>query len=186
MSVPDYRNETDVALMKRVGEGDFKAMNEIVVRWQRPLINFFYRSVNSVQTAEDLAQLTFLKLYRGAGTYKEKAKFSSWVFLVARSVLISNFRKESVRATEAVDPQELPAVVDDSNALAMRDLEHAFAVAVEELPEKHRTAILLLRQQELSYEEIAAAMGTSVQNVKTWIFRARRALREKLSDFWKK
>ena len=182
----DYENDPDIALMKRVGNGDFKAMRELVEHWQKPLLNFFYRSVNSVHTAEDLAQMTFVKIYRGAGTYEAKAKFSSWLFLVARSVLISNFRKEALRPAEAADPNELPAVADDADTLAIHDIERAFAEAVKELPENHRTAILLLRQQELSYEEIATAMGTSVQNVKTWIFRARRALREKLSEFLEK
>lgn len=182
----DYQNDPDVALMQRVGGGDFKAMRALVERWQKPLINFFYRSVSSVHTAEDLAQMTFVKIYRSAATYEPKAKFSSWLFLVARSVLISNFRKEALRPAEASDPNELPAVADEADTLAIHDIERAFAAAVRELPENHRTAILLLRQQELSYEEIATAMGTSIQNVKTWIFRARRALRERLAEFLEK
>lgn len=178
--------DADAALMARVAAGDFGAMRELVEHWQKPLINFFYRSVNSVQTAEDLAQMTFVKIYRGAGTYEPRAKFSSWLFLVARSVLISNYRKEAARPADATDPAELPAVADPDAALETGDIERAFADAVNELPENHRTAILLLRQQELSYEEIAAAMETSVQNVKTWIFRARKALREKLAVFLEK
>lgn len=180
----EQENEEDVMLMRRVASGDFRAMRPLVEKWQKPLINFFYRSVNSVHTAEDLAQTTFVKICRGAGTYEAKAKFSSWLFLVARSVLISNFRKESLRPADATDPVELPAVADETKELEMNDIERAFAEAVKSLPENQRTAILLLRQQELSYEEIAAAMNASVQNVKTWIFRARQSLREKLSVFF--
>lgn len=174
--------DADAELMRRVGAGDFGAMRELVEKWRKPLINFFYRSVNSVHTAEDLAQTTFVKLWRGAGTYEAKAKFSSWLFLVARSTLISNFRREALRPADATDPGELPAVRDEGDQVAVNDVERAFAEAVRTLPENHRTAILLLRQQELSYEEIASAMGASVQNVKTWIFRARRELREKLAE----
>ena len=174
--------DADAELMRRVGVGDFGAMRELVEKWRKPLINFFYRSVNSVHTAEDLAQTTFVKLWRGAGTYEAKAKFSSWLFLVARSTLISNFRREALRPADATDPGELPAVRDEVDQVAVNDVERAFAEAVRTLPENHRTAILLLRQQELSYEEIASAMGASVQNVKTWIFRARRELREKLAE----
>lgn len=179
----EKENAEDVQLMRRVADGDFRAMRALVEKWQKPLINFFYRSVNSVHTAEDLAQTTFIKIYRSAGTYEAKAKFSSWLFLVARSVLISNFRKESLRPADVTDPVELPAVAAETGELEMNDLERAFAEAVKSLPENQRTAILLLRQQELSYEEIAEAMNASVQNVKTWIFRARQALREKLSVF---
>lgn len=178
--------DEDARLMLRVAAGDARAMRPLVEKWQKPLINFFCRSVNSVHTAEDLAQTTFVKIYRAAGTYEAKAKFSSWLFLVARSVLISNFRKESLRPADATDPVELRAVSDEDDALRLRDLEAAFAVAVKSLPENHRTAILLLRQQEFSYEEIAVAMGASLQAVKTWICRARRELREKLADFLEK
>lgn len=179
-------SDPDVQLMLRLGGGDMRAMRELVEKWQKPLINFFYRSVNSVHTAEDLAQATFVKIYKSAGTYEAKAKFSSWLFLVARSVLISNFRKESVRPAEATAPEDLPAVADARDELAANDLERAFSEVVKTLPENHRTAILLLRQQQLSYEEIAEIMETSVQNVKTWIFRARQALRERLSVFLEK
>ena len=64
----------------------------------------------------------------------------------------------------------------------MAELEEAFTHALESLPENHRTALLLLKQQELSYEDIAATMGASVPSVKTWIFRGRQKLRELLRD----
>lgn len=179
-------DDENVLLMRRVAAGDFSAMRALVEKWQRPLINFFYRSVRSAHTAEDLAQTTFVKIYRSAGTYEARAKFSSWLFFVARTVLISNFRKEALRPAEATDPAELPAVAAETAELETDDLERAFDEAVKSLPENQRTAILLLRQQELSYEEIAAAMDANVQNVKTWIFRARRALRERLAEFLEK
>lgn len=179
-------SDPDAQRMQRVASGDFSAMRELVERWQKPLINFFFRSVNSVHTAEDLAQATFVKIFRNAGTYEPKARFSSWLFLVARSLLISNFRKESARPATATDPAELPAVAEPVNTLSVSDLEGAFSESVKKLPEKQRTAILLLYQQELSYEEIAETMEASVQNVKTWIFRARQSLREALSVFLEK
>lgn len=178
--------DLDAQRMQRVASGDFSAMRELVERWQKPLINFFFRSVNSVHTAEDLAQATFVKIFRNAGTYEPKARFSSWLFLVARSILISNFRKEIARPSTATDPADLPAVAEPTDALGVSDLEQAFSESVKTLPENHRTAILLLCQQELSYEEIAETMETNVQNVKTWIFRARRSLREALSVFLEK
>ncbi len=178
--------DSDAQRMQRVAAGDFSAMRELVERWQKPLINFFFRSVNSVHTAEDLAQATFVKIFRNAGTYEPKARFSSWLFPVARSVLISNFRKDSVRPATVTDPADLPAVAEPTDSLGVSDLECAFAESVKTLPEKHRTAILLLCQQELSYEEIAHVMEASVQNVKTWIFRARQSLRDSLSVFLEK
>ena len=181
-----HEEDPDAVRMRHIAGGDFSAMREIVEQWQRPLINFFYRSVNSVHTAEDLAQATFVKVFKNAGTYEPKAKFPTWLFCIARSILISNFRKESVRFSETKDPADLSFVGAPDADFALRDIEQAFSAAVEKLPENQRTAILLLCQQGLSYEEIAISMPATVQNVKTWIFRARQALKEELSVFIKK
>lgn len=184
--LPDQINDPDSFRMSLIAGGDFSAMRELVERWQKPLINFFYRSVNSVHTAEDLAQATFVKIFKNAGTYEEKAKFPTWLFCVARSVLISNFRKESVRPIAFAAPEDLANIGTPGEDGRVAELEQAFSEAVKTLPEKHRSAILLLCQQGLSYEEIANVMDASVPNVKTWIFRARQVLRERLSVFIEK
>lgn len=186
--LPDQINDSDPdsSRMRLIAGGDFSAMRDLVERWQKPLINFFYRSVNSVHTAEDLAQATFVKIFKNAGTYEAKAKFPTWLFCVARSVLISNFRKESVRPVAFAAPEDLANIGTSGEDGHVAELEQAFSEAVKTLPEKQRSAILLLCQQGLSYEEIADAMEASIPNVKTWIFRARQALKEKLSVFLEK
>ncbi|MCD8284275.1 MAG: RNA polymerase sigma factor [Opitutae bacterium] len=175
-------NETDILLMRKVADGDEAAARELVRKWQKPLINFFYRSVRNVHSAEDLAQQTFVKLCRSAKGYAPTAAFSTYIFHIANNVLISDFRRRSRRNVELCDPAELPAVCDDKNEISSDEIRRGFEDAVQKLPDNHRTAILLLCQQELSYEEIAAAMDTSVANVKTWIHRARLRLRELLGD----
>lgn len=179
-------NETDILLMKRIADGDDGAARILINKWQKPLINFFYRSVNSVATAEDLAQTTFIKLYRSAPNYKPSAAFSTYLFHIAHNVLISNFRSASRRHAEPTDPAELPAIAAEHDELSTNELEKSFAHAVKNLPENQRSAILLLCQQELSYEEIAAALNASVPAVKTWIHRARQALRESLAIYLEK
>lgn len=176
-------NANDTQLMRRIAENDEAAARELILKWQKPLINFFWRSLNDVHAAEDLAQQTFVKLCRNAGKYEPRAAFSSYLFHIAHNVLISDFRARSRRNAEPTDPAELPAVAAKETDLAENELKGHFADAVEALPPNQRTAILLLCQQELSYTEIASAMGASVQNVKNWIHRARRTLRETLSEF---
>ncbi len=175
-------NETDIILMRKIAEGDQSAARELVNKWQRPLINFFYRSVVNTHSAEDLAQQTFIKLCRSAKTYKPNAAFSTYIFHIAHNVLISDFRKRSRREVDLYDPADLPAVTDERADVSSDEIRKSFEAAVQQLPENHRTAILLLCQQELSYEEIADIMETSVANIKTWIHRARLRLKELMGD----
>ena len=169
--------DADVQAMLRLGAGEEQALNELVDRWQQPLVNFFYRSLRDVEQAEDLTQVVFIRLYRAAPRYRPQAKFTTYLFHIARRLLINEYRRRQRKPLEAVDPTELSAVDDDTTARNVREIEEAFERALLDLPENHRTAILLLKQQELSYQEIAATMGASESAVKTWIFRARKALK---------
>lgn len=174
--------DADSALMWRVREGDEKALTELIDKWKTPLINFFYRSLGSYGQAEDLAQMTFVRIYRSAPRYEPRAKFSTFLFHVARRLLINEYRHRQRKPLETVDPAELPAISDYQDERDVTEIEEAFNQAVGNLPEKHATALLLLKQQELSYEEIAELMDASVGAVKTWIFRARAQLKEELRN----
>lgn len=177
--------DVDIQLMLLVGKGDQQALRMLIAKWQEPLINFFYRSVYSVQTAEDLTQVVFVRLYRNAARYRPQAKFSTYIFHIARNILINEHRRQRRKPSELFDPTEFTPDVrtDDESVRHCAEIEEAFAQAVETLPENHRTALLLYKQQDLSYEEIAVAMEATVPLVKTWIFRARQRLRELLKEF---
>ena len=176
-------DDPDAALLIRTGHGDDDAFAALVERWQTPLLNFFYRSLNSFETSEDLAQLTFVKIYRAAGNYVPKAKFSTYLFHVARRLLINEYRRSQRKPAESTAPEDLHAVDNDTSTREISEIEEAFEKALRNLPENHATAILLFKQQEMSYEEIAETMDASLSSVKTWIFRARQQLKEELSDF---
>ncbi len=174
--------DADAALLMQAGQGDESAFTELIEKWKNPLINFFYRSLNSYAAAEDLSQVTFIKLYRAAPKYEPRAKFSTFLFHIARRLLINEIRRQNRKPLDAVDPQELNPGVDDDSTLRIQEIEEAFSQAIRELPENQATAILLLKQQELSYEEIAEIMDASLSAVKTWIFRARQHLRQALDN----
>ncbi|WP_269539472.1 RNA polymerase sigma factor [Cerasicoccus fimbriatus] len=176
--------DVDAERMLRVAKGDQQALREIIEHWQGPLINFFYRSLRSVEASEDLAQTVFIRIYRAADRYQPTAKFSTYLFHIARRILINEFRRQSRKPLDAVDPADLHASTPGIDKIRMLELEEAFALALETLPENQRTAILLLKQQQLSYEEIAAAMDASESAVKSWIHRARQKLKEELADFY--
>jgi len=177
---PDH----DAALMRRVAQGDQQALRELVEHWQGPLINFFYRSLRSIESSEDLAQQVFIRVYRAADRYQPTAKFSTYLFHIARRVLINEFRRQSRKPLDFVDPTDLQASMPGREKLRVMELEEAFALALENLPEDQRTAILLLKQQQLSYAEIATAMDASESAVKSWIHRARLKLKAELIEFY--
>ena len=140
-----------------------------------------------------MAQMTFVNLYKARQSYadyilnadskKPIAKFSTYLFSIARNVLINEHRKMVRRPFEPSDPSEMEYSDDNAQAhLEVNELEELFYNTLETLPENQRTAILLLKQQSLSYDEIANVMEANVQSVKTWIHRARTTLREALQQ----
>jgi len=177
-------NETDpsVELMLQLQDGKEAAFDLLVERWQTPLINFFHRSLSSYEQAEDLTQMVFIRLYRAAPSYQPRAQFSTFLFQIARRLLINEYRRSQRKPLESRDPTELHAVTSGREDQRFAEIEEAFSEALKGLPENHRTAILLLKQQELSYQEIADVMGASESAVKTWIFRARQFLKQELKD----
>jgi RNA polymerase sigma-70 factor (ECF subfamily) len=166
--------------MCAVAKGDETALAQLIRKWQGPLINFFYRSLGSIEQSEDLTQLVFVRLYRAAHSYQPVARFSTYLFHIARRLLINEFRRRQRKPLETMDPSELRAV-DPASGIGqqrMYELEEAFQQALTRLTEDQRTAMLLLKQQELSYDEIAVIMNQSVAAVKTHIFRGRQKLKE--------
>jgi len=177
--------DVDAQLMYRVAAGDEGALTLLIEKWKNPLVNFFYRSLHSQAEAEDLAQLVFIKIYRAAERYEARAKFSTFLFHIARRVLLNEFRRQKRKPMAYEDPHDLrnDAVSDPEVERRRRELEEAFQAAIVQVPEKHRTALLLYKQQQLSYQEIAESMDASENAVKTWIFRARTQLKELLKEW---
>lgn len=175
--------DIDSMCLRALAEGDRLAFSSIVERWQTRLINFFYRSTGNRSDAEDLAQETFVELYRAAARYEPRGTFSAFIFTLARRRLIDSYRKRARRPLDFIDPtdflmQQQAEALDHSS-----EIEEAFHRALRTLPDNQRNAILMLQQQGLSYEEIAVALEASLSAVKTWIHRARTHLREELKDF---
>lgn len=175
--------DLDSLCLGAIAAGDREAFTNLVERWQTRLINFFFRSTGNRADAEDLAQETFIELYRVAARYETRGSFSAFLFTIARRRLIDSYRKRSRRPLDYIDPTDFAmqhqAEADDSS----REIKEAFHQALAALPDSQRHAILLLQQQELSYEEIAEALQASISAVKTWIHRARIHLRHELKDF---
>lgn len=175
--------DMDSACLRALAAGDRSAFASVVERWQTRLINFFYRSTRNRADAEDLAQETFLELYRAAPRYTARGTFNAFIFTLARRRLIDRYRKSARRPLEFIDPTDFVMQQQAEQIDGTREIEEAFHRALATLPENQRSAILLLQQQGLSYDEIAESLNASLSSVKTWIHRARTHLREALQDF---
>lgn len=180
----DTVEEFDSICLRAVAEGKTEALASLVDRWQVRLLNFFYRSTGNRADAEDLTQETFVELYRAAPRYRPEGNFNAFLFTIARRRLIDCYRKTARRPLDYRDPgdfvmQQQAEVANDS-----REIEAAFHRALAQLSHNQRSAILLLQQQGLSYDEIAEALDASSSAVKTWIHRARQHLRAELKDYY--
>jgi RNA polymerase sigma-70 factor (ECF subfamily) len=175
--------DIDSVCLRALAEGNGSLFPGLVERWQNRLINYFYRSTQNRTDAEDLAQETFLDLYKAAARYQNKGTFNAFIFTLARRRLIDSYRKRARRPLEFVDPTDSFMQQHCESVDGSHEIEDAFQRALATLPENQRSAILLLKQQGLSYDEIADSLNASLSSVKTWIHRARTHLRQKLKDF---
>jgi RNA polymerase sigma-70 factor (ECF subfamily) len=188
-------HDADAALMLRVKQGDREAFAALVDKYKQPVMNLAYRTVFDLAEAEDLAQQVFLQIFKSAHRYEVSAKFSTWLFTIARNLCLNEIRRRSRHPAESLD-ETLPDQEDQPlrqiedaraflppDALLQEELEQKIEEALADLPEKQRTAILLCRQEELSYEEIAQVLGCTVSATKSLIHRGRETLKQKLKPY---
>ncbi|EMI24342.1 RNA polymerase sigma factor [Rhodopirellula europaea] len=194
------QSDPDVRLMLRVKEDDAGAFEELVRRYQARLVRLMQHLAPRGGLAEDLAQETFLRVYRARQSYTPGAKFSTWLFTIAGNVARNSKRTASRRhETSEVDSQrgsddsdDAPflavTAVDSSGLMPTRQVEgdeRAAIVrsAVASLNERQRMALILSRFENMSYVEIAETMGLSTKAVKSLLSRARVSLKEALTPY---
>lgn len=189
--------DPDVRLMLQVREGSAAAFEELVLRYQARLITVLEHLVHKREQAEDLAQEVFLRVYRARKTYTPGAKFSTWLFTIANNVASNTLRGLARRKEVNLAPTtngESGAYGLEQMALAKSALlptrrldnletSEIVRVALESLSERQRMALLLSKFEEMSYTDIAATMGLSVQAVKSLLSRARVNLRAILEPY---
>ncbi|MGO8675023.1 MAG: sigma-70 family RNA polymerase sigma factor [Limisphaerales bacterium] len=187
--------EPDAALMLRVKQGEGTAFAALVDKYKRPVLNLVYRMLHDPTEAEDVAQNVFVQVFRSAHRYEVSAKFSTWLFTIARNLALNELRRRSRHPSESMDAtrpeqddqplqqfEDKKAVPPPENLLH-GELEQKIEQALADLPENQRTAILLCRQDEMSYEEIAKVLGCSVSATKSLIHRGRETLKHKLKPY---
>ena len=188
----DADSSDEIALMERLAGGDDLALNDIMRRWQEPLVSFIYRYVGNQADALDIAQETFARVYESRKRYQAREKFSTFLFTIAGNICRNYARWRQRHQTVSLHAQPqgddtslgdtlapedaLPSDTAERNDLAAAVREH-----IQALPHDLKTTVLLFEYEELSYQEIGAILGCSPKAVETRLYRARKILHDSLA-----
>jgi len=188
--------DPDVRLMLRVRDGDAVAFEELVSRYQTRLITVLQHITHGRESAEDMAQEVFMRVFRSRKNYQPTAKFSTWLFTIANNVALNAQRRRSRRkevhmvadSGETHQPtlenmaKEASALMP-ARQLAKAEMAEVVRNAIEGLAERQRIALLLSKFEHMCYADIATTMDLSVEAVKSLLFRARENLRQILEPY---
>lgn len=187
-------HDADTELMLRVKRGDPRAFGELVERFVRPLASFFHRLGADASTAEDCAQDVFLKLFRTRAAYEPRAKFSTYLFSIARHHWIDVVRHRAAGPTTVSSDagggdeahgspaDRLVAADTEVDARARADeVGAALRRAVADLSDEQREVFALVQQEGMRYQEIADLLGIPVGTVKSRVHAVMHTLRERLA-----
>lgn len=189
--------DPDVRLMLRVRDGDDLAFRELVEKYQARLVGILTHLVSDRETAQDLAQDVFLRVYRARERYQPTAKFSTWLFTITHNVASNSLRKSSRRKeinlvsspsdSLPVRPLEMMAKEKSglmpARQLLKSEMEEVMLAAIEQLGERQRVATMLSKFEGMSYLEIGETMGLTTQAVKSLLSRARNNLKDILKPY---
>jgi len=196
--------ELDDELMQRFQKGDEGAFTLLVRRHQQPLINFIARFINDRDSAEDLAQETFIRIFKAAHRYQPgRARFNTWMYHIASNLCKNQLRNRGRRDQYQVENVARNGSDDDGDIeqvdliesapadasfqpevqLERKELRKAVQKAIAELPEEYRLPLVLRDLQGLSYDEISKVLELRSGTTKSRINRARLMLKEKLKSF---
>jgi RNA polymerase sigma-70 factor, ECF subfamily len=188
---PTDDDSEDVRLMGLIGAGDTAAFERLMERHQSLVIGTVARMLGSNSEVEDIAQQVFVRVWKSAGRYVARAKFTTWLLKITRNLVFNELRRAKRRGHIPIqsdtEAEELPLRDDGGQAPDAAALEHELKQAIDraigELPETQRMAVILRRYEEMSYEQIADVLDLSVPAVKSVLFRARTELRARLAAY---
>lgn len=188
---------TDEALMIRFQSGDRSAFALLVRRHQRPLYNFALRQLRSAPGAEEIVQDAFVRVVQNAADFKHEARFSTWLYTIARNLCIDQLRKHALRRHPSLDEpkraeegegptlgeQTADGRADVERATVAGEIRERVLAAIDELPEEQREVFLMREVASLPFKEIAEIVGVPENTVKSRMRYALERLQAALSEF---
>jgi len=175
--------QTEEQLVESVRRGDTDAFEELYHRYKRHIFTFCLKLTGDRSLAEDATHDAFLKMYDNAGTLTDASVFRSWLFTIARNEVFKMLRKHhrnGAATAESVWTDETPLTVAQTN-----DTKAIVTSCMDSLKVEYREVLLLREYEQHTYAEIAAITGSTESSVKSRLFKARKALAEKLAPYFK-
>ena len=186
----DLTGVSDCDLVATAVSGAEGSFEEIVRRYQRPISAYVYRMVGNYESALDLTQEIFIKVYNSLSRYRSEFKFSTWIYKIAHNAAIDHLRRTASREQSLVigteyDQFELP--IESGSPTPEQESERKerrgeIESVVRALPGNYRELIVLRHAQDLSYEEIVEVTGLPLGTVKNRLFRAREMMRQQFVE----
>lgn len=185
----------DSALIGEIKNGNMQAFQTLVEQHQDLVVNTCYGFLRNRDDADDLAQEVFVEVYRALQTFREEAKLSTWLYRIAVNKCLNQIKKKKRRRwirslqTAFGGEEEAEEIADESMMNPLADLEQQerakiLQQAIAALAENQRIAFTLSKFDDLSYQEIAEVMGTTVSAVESLLNRAKKNLQKKLHDYY--
>lgn len=181
----------DSQLIREIKDGNIELYSELMRRYQRKILAFIYhmlKGANLELLAEDLCSETFYKAYRSLHSFREvDASFSTWLYTIARNTVLSELRKQKaihVPIDEAGYTPTAPPDAVPEQRLLQNERMSLVREAINNLPEKQRSALILREYDQLEYQEIANILGQTVSSVKSLLFRARTSVKAQLEPYF--
>ncbi len=181
--------------MLRVQQGDLEAFEGLVDKYRQPVFNFIRRHLQGADETEDIAQQVFVQVWKAAPRYRVASRFTTWLFTIARNLCLNEIRRRARHPAESLDaPVETadgPLTRDFADAevrgvtdqVLLAELTTKVDEALADLPESQRSALLLVRDKDIPYEEIAKILDVSVSATKSLIHRGRETLKRRLKAY---
>lgn len=187
----------DTTLMLRTKDGDQSAFKELVEKHKLSVLNLCLRFTGNKPDAEDLAQDVFMRIYQAAPRYEAKAAFTTWLYRIAvnlclnyqrRKKLLTFFSLDSNHRSEEDHQRKIPDIISSERPdtdYEKKERQQFVQKAIQSLPENQRAVVILYRYQNLSYQEIADTLETTVSAVESRLFRAKLNLKKILKPLLK-
>lgn len=181
---------TDSQIIREIKDGNLEMYSELMGRYQKKIMAFVFHMLRSAKLellAEDLCSETFYKAYRSLHSFRETdASFSTWLYTIARNTVLSELRKQKMTHVSLDDtlyvPEAPPEAAPEQQVLRSEKVSMV-REAINSLPEKQRSALILREYEGLDYQEIASILGQTVSSVKSLLFRARASVKLQLESY---
>lgn len=190
------RDEADEVLMVAYQKGDVRAFELLLSRHRKPVFNFIFRYVGLRETAEDLMQETFLRVIKGAEAYQRQAKFTTWLYTIARNLCVDQSRRAKHRKAQSLDAPmnnsadsgtllDVVAAVEiaSDRQVVNKQLQLRLHAALARLSEEQREVFLMREFLDMPFKEIADVVGVPENTVKSRMRYALEKLRLELDEY---